>query len=62
MDNSLSIVMSGFESIKNHGWCNIWKGHNEEIEIIKDTLEKCGEKYSIHEFDISIQIFVTSLI
>lgn len=58
MDSKLSVVISAFESIQKYGWCNVGHSHMDEIEIIKNTIEKCGKTYSTHEHEYSIQIFV----
>lgn len=58
MDDKLSVVTSALESIKNHGWCNIWLGHSEEISIVKNVILNCGYGYTVHRHNNSEQIFV----
>lgn len=58
MGDKVSIVIGSLLSMKRRGWCNISKSYSEEIKIIKDVLEECGEAYTTCESDIQVKFFV----
>ncbi|AGI11948.1 hypothetical protein PQE71_gp039 [Bacillus phage Izhevsk] len=58
MESKLKVITSAFESIKRNGWCNIYKGHSEVIESLKQTLTSLDIEYSTHDLGSGIQFIV----
>ncbi|MBX9158547.1 hypothetical protein ACTFR8_23410 [Bacillus cereus group sp. MYBK15-3] len=58
MRDKTSMVIGSLLGMKRHGWCNISKSYSEEIKIIKNVLEECGEAYTTCESDKQVKFFV----
>lgn len=58
MDSKLTVAIHAFDSIKKFGWCNIGHSHKDVVEMIKNTVENCGESFSVIEKKHSTQIIV----
>lgn len=58
MVDKFTVVMGAFDSIQKFGWCHIGRTHQGALDVVKETLEKCGKTYTTHEHKYSTQLFV----
>lgn len=58
MGDKVSVVIGYLLSMKRHGRCNVSKSYSEEIKIIKNVLEECGESYTTCESDVQVKFLV----